>query len=132
MSWKQIFERARKTGTFNEDDYNTATSWKHCAVGDLLHSSGYNGSYSSDVLGGIVAEHDDYLLDKGLEFTKAVSDSLEMPSKRHRYHSEANYRKACIKLVRKAQKIYDEIQREEINQYLEEHLELTVTAAVSA
>ena len=129
MNWKQRFENTLKTGTFTNVDLEMAISWPHCAVGDLLHSSGYNGSYSSDALGRIVAEHDDYLLDKGLEFTKAVSDSLKMPNKRYRYHSEANYRKACIKLVRKAQKIYDEIQREGINQYLEEHLELTVASA---
>ena len=132
MKWNQIFENALKTGTFTNVDLGMAISWPHCAVGDLLHSRGYNGSYSSDVLGRIVDEHDDYLLDKGLEFTKAVRDSLEMPSKRNRYHSEANYHKACIKLVRKAQKIYDEIQREEIHSDLEDHLELTVTSALSA
>ena len=122
MKWSQRFKIALKTGAFNEDDYNTATSWKHCAVGDNLRRSGCNMSHTSDAIGRHVGDCDDYLSGKGFEFTKAVSDSLEMPSKRHLYHSEANYRRACIRRVRKAQKIYNEIQGEEIDPVIKEYL----------
>ena len=46
MKWKQIFEIARKTGTFTDADLKMARSWPDCAVGDKLHSMNYDKSYA--------------------------------------------------------------------------------------
>ena len=131
MNWKQIFERARKTGTFNEDDYEKAKSWPHCAVGDNLRSRGYDKSYTSSQLGNIVVKFDNDLVDMGCTFTAAIAKSEYMSECKQDYSSDDKYRKECMKRVNKAQEIYDRIQKTEPSQALIDKLGLTATPAAA-
>ena len=80
MKWKQIFEVARKTGTFTDADLKMARSWPDCAVGDKLHSMNYDKSRpSADDLYKIIYKLDTNLASMGVSFTLAVSDANYMP-----------------------------------------------------
>ena len=131
MSWIQIFERARKTGTFNEDDYEKAKSWPHCAVGDMICSIGYNKSYTSRQLAAIIVHLDNNLADMGCAFTAAIAKSEYMSECKQDYSSDDEYRKECMKLVNKAQEIYDMIQKTEPSQALIDFLVLKATPATA-
>ena len=126
MEWKQIFGRARKTGTFSKDDLKTARSWPRCAVGNMLRSRGYNLSLTSRQLGKIIERYDINLEEMGIHFTMAISDSNYMPKCKQDYNSDENYRKQCMAYIDKAQKIYDRIQKTEPSKALINELELTV------
>ena len=132
MSWKQIFKRARKTGTFNEDDYEKAKSWPHCAVGDNLRSRGYNKSYTSRQLGNIVVMFDNDLVDMGCAFTAAIAKSEYMSECKQDYSSDDEYHKECMKRVNMAQEIYYRIQKMEPSKALIGKLGLKDTPAASA
>ena len=131
ISWKQIFERARKTGTFNEDDWETAKLWNYCAVGDMICSRGYNMSYASKQLADIIVKYDDDLADMGCAFTAAIAKSRHMSELKQNYSSEDEYRKECIRCVNEAEEIYDKVQKTEPSQALIDHLDLKATPATA-
>ena len=131
MSWKQIFKRARKTGTFNEDDHKTALSWPDCAVGDMLRSRGYNKSYTSRQLGDIVVALDNDLVDMGCAFTASVAISEYISERKQNYSSDENYRKQCMAYIDEAQEIYNKIQKTEPSQALIDKLGLKATPAAA-
>ena len=131
MEWKQIFERAKKTGAFTDADLETAKSWPHCAVGDNLRSRGYDKSHASDDLGNIIVNLDFNLKFMGRAFTTAVSDSNCMSRCKQDYNSDEYYRKQCISYINEAQRIYDMIQKTKPSQALIDHLGLKATPAAA-
>ena len=131
MKWEQRFEIALKTGTFTYEDVAMARSWPDCAAGDKLRSMGYNKSYTADELGDIIEYLDKYLANMGIRFASTVMVSASMPKDRVCYSSEDKYRKKCIRLVNRAQKIYDKIQSATPDTNLADYLELKATPAAA-
>ena len=131
MEWKQIFGRARKTGTFTDADLEIARSWPHCAVGDMLRNRGYNLSLTSSQLGKIIERYDINLEEMGIHFTMAVSNSHHMPMYKQDYNSDENYRKQCMAYIDKSQKIYDQIQKMNLSKALIDRLCLKATSVVA-
>ena len=131
MSWKQIFERARKTGTFTDADLEMAKSWPHCAVGDMLCSRGYNKSHTSDELADIIISYNFALYGIGDTFFGFIYRSNTMPERKYLYNTEDEYHKECMRLVDEAEKIYDRIQKIGPNLSLRNHLNLKVAPVTS-
>ena len=132
MEWKQIFEQAKKTGTFSYDNLKTARSWPHCAVGNMLRNMGYNRTLTSGHLGKIIERYDTNLEEMGIYFTMAISDSYYMPKCKQDYNSDENYHKQCMAYIDKAQEIYDRIQKTEPTQALINELRLKTTPVAAA
>ena len=131
MEWKQIFELARKTETFTDADLKMAKSWPDCAVGDKLHSRGYNKSRSSDDLFRIIVKLDTNLALMGAKFTCAVADANHMPKCKQDYYSEYEYSQQCMEYIDEAQEIYDRIQKTEPSKALIDRLNLKATPAAA-
>ena len=132
MKWKQIFEIARKTGTFTDADLKMAESWPDCAVGDNLRSRGYDRSRSSDDLFRIIVKIDEKLTNLGARFTCAVANANNMPNRKQDYNLDENYRNQCMAYIDTAQAIYNKIQKTEPSKALIDELKLTVPPTASA
>ena len=131
MKWKQRFGRARKTGTFNRNDLETAYSWPDCAVGDMLRSRGYNQILTSRTLAEMIYRNDAVLEEMGCCFYNVVKRSERMPMCRKIYNTDDEYREENIDLINDAQEIYDEIQNMEPSQALIDKLGLKATLAAA-
>ena len=73
MNWKQRFERARKNGGFTDADRKASRSWRHCAVGEVLHDKGHrNPRHGFSQTGRQVGHKDSELMKLGRVFTSAI------------------------------------------------------------
>ena len=132
MKWKQIFENARKIGTFTDEDIKMAKSWPDSAVGDMLRSKGYNLPLTSDMLAVTIYKHDAVLEAMGCCFYNVVKKSELLPICGEIHNTNDEYREEIMDLINEAQEIYDRIQRMKPSKALIDELKLTVPPTASA
>ena len=127
MNWKQRFKNARKNVTFDEDDVESASLLPDSAVGDKLHSMGYNMSFTSDQLEIIVDKLDNDLRNMEQSFFDAVEYSETLSGELDEYDTYSTYHRDCMDVIDDAEECYDKIQDKKLTQDIIDVLSLKET-----